>query len=71
MLFVLIVLGCIVLAVMLFWAPMRLYSIHKELRTLNEIQRNQTRLLASIVNVLDPAKPDQRQQVPPDGQSLK
>jgi len=66
--------GSIVLLVLLaflFWAPMKLYGIHKELHTLNDnflvyakrmkdTQETQTRLLAAVANALNPVEEAER-----------
>jgi hypothetical protein len=41
----------VVFLVLLFWAPIKLYAIHRELVEIKEESRRQTRLLASIANV--------------------
>jgi len=51
---ILYILGLITAAVflvLLFWAPIKLYAIHRELVEIKERSRRQTRLLASIANV--------------------
>lgn len=52
---ILYVLGTIValvFLVILFWAPIKLYAIHRELVKLNKEAHIQTRMLASIMNAL-------------------
>ena len=45
----------LVLLVILFWAPIKLYAIHRELVRLNKQTHAQLQLLAVIANALSPA----------------
>lgn len=52
-LFVLYLLAALVglyFTILLIWAPMKLYAIHRELQILNDETHIQTRLLASLAN---------------------
>jgi hypothetical protein len=53
-----------ILVGLLFWAPMKLYDIHRELKRQREEMRTQTRLLAAIANAMNPvdADPDMGQE---------
>ena len=45
----------LVFLVLLFWAPIKLYAIHRELVRLNKQTHAQLQLLAVIANALSPA----------------
>jgi len=63
--YILFIAALAVLLGLLFWAPMKLYGIYKELHMLNEnfivyakrmkeSQETQTKLLAAVANALNP-----------------
>ena len=63
--YVLIIIAGAILLCLLVWAPMKLYSINKELQSLNaafrkyaedkrDADKTQTKLLAAIANALEP-----------------